>query len=222
MNRSYIPVSLAVATLALVGGCSDPAKDVPKAPASDPQKAATAPAGTGKDYIIRAGSKVGFIGSKVTGNHNGGFTNVAGTIQVKDGAIVGAPEIKIATKSIWTDTARLTGHLKSGDFFDVAKFPLATFTATSIQQAGADKKVSANVTGNLYLHGVTKSISFPAQIEIADDALAVKADFAINRKDFNLNYPGKPDDLIRDNVVIKLNIKATPGAARPEDQLAAQ
>ena len=52
------------------------------------------------------------------------------------------------------------------------------------------------------------------------DALTVKADFAINRKDFNVNYPGKPDDLIRDNVVIKLDLQATPGAPRPQDQLA--
>ena len=46
------------------------------------------------------------------------------------------------------------------------------------------------------------------------------AEFAINRRDFNINYPGMPNDLIRDNVVIKLDLKATPGAARPEDQLA--
>ena len=76
------------------------------------------------------------------------------------------------------------------------------------------------MTGNLDLHGVTKSISFPADIQISDNEVAVKAEFAINRKDFNINYPGRPNDLIRDNVVIKLDLKATPGPPRPEDQLA--
>ena len=213
MKRIQIAL-FAIPTLFLLNGCSDPSKDVPKAAASDPQKTSAAPAASAKEYVIRAGSKVGFVGSKVTGKHNGGFTNVAGSIQVSDGKIAGTPEIKIAMKSIWTDTDRLTGHLSSPDFFDVAKNPVTTFTATAIQ--------GTNVTGNLFLHGVTKSISFPAQIAIDDDAVTVKADFAINRKDFNINYPGKPNDLIRDNVVITLDIKATPGPARPEDQLASQ
>src|SRR5207249_10567535 len=148
-------------------------------------------------------------------SHNGGLTNFAGKIQVASEKIVGAPEIKISTKSLWADDKKLEGHLKSKDFFDVANNPLATFTVTSIEPAGAQQKV----TGNLDLHGVTKSISFPADIKIADDAVAVKADFAINRRDFNINYPGMPNDLIRDNVVIKLDVQATPGPPKPEDQL---
>src|SRR5213076_3352646 len=106
-------------------------------------------------------------------------------------------------------------HLKSPDFFDVQQFPIATFSATAIEESGAQQKV----TGNLDLHGVTKSISFPANIQVADDAVTVKAEFAINRRDFNINYPGMPNDLIRDNVVIKLDLHATPGAPRPQDQL---
>ena len=119
-------------------------------------------------------------------------------------------------KSTWADNDKLAGHLKSPDFFDVEKFPVTMFTTTSIEPDGAMHKV----TGNLNLHGVTKSISFPATIQIAAETVTVKAEFAINRKDFNINYPGKSDDLIRDNVVLKLDIKATPGPARPEDQLA--
>ena len=41
----------------------------------------------------------------------------------------------------------------------------------------------------------------------------------INRRDFNINYAGMANDLIRDNVVIKLDVQATPGPANPEDQL---
>ena len=207
--------------LLILVGCSDPADKVHKSAASDPAKLepardATPPATTSKEYVVRGSSTIRFVGSKVTGKHDGGFKNFAGTISVADGKIVGLPVIQINMKTIWADNEKLTGHLKSADFFDVQKYPMATFTATSIEPADGQCKM----TGNLDLHGVTKSISFPAKIEVTDDAVTLEADFAINRKDFNVNYPGKQNDLIRDNVILKLAIKATPGAARPEDQIA--
>jgi polyisoprenoid-binding protein YceI len=106
-----------------------------------------------------------------------------------------------------SDQEKLTGHLKSGDFFDVEKFPKATFTSTEIKPGGAGG-ATHTITGNLELHGVKKSISFPAKVTV--DASAVKADaeFVINRKDFGLVYPGKPDDLIKDEVLIKLHVTA--------------
>ena len=103
----------------------------------------------------------------------------------------------------------------SPDFFNVDQNPTATFAVTSITPAGDNYQV----TGNLNLHGVTKSISFPANISIAADAVKIKAEFAINRRDFNVNYPGMPNDLIRDNVVIKLDVTASPGPARPQDKI---
>src|SRR5207247_9597031 len=111
---------------------------------------------------------------------------------------------------------RLEGHLKSRDFFDAASFPVTTFTVTGIDPAGSQQKV----TGNLNLHGVTKSISFPADIRIADDSVTVKAEFAINRRDFNINSPAITNDLIRDNVVIQLDLQAKPGPPRPPNPLA--
>jgi polyisoprenoid-binding protein YceI len=203
----------ALSAACLLAGCSDPADKVSKTTATEAKQAAK-PGSAAKDYIIRAESTIGFVGSKVTGKHNGGFKKFAGKISAAEGKVAAA-EVKIAMNSTWADNDRVTGHLKSPDFFDAAKFPTATFTITDIQSNATNK----TVTGNLDLHGVTKSISFPADIQIADDAVTVKAEFAINRKAFNINYPGKPNDLIRDNVVLKLDVKATPGEARPEDQL---
>jgi polyisoprenoid-binding protein YceI len=222
MKKSLTPLEkntrlaglLAAATVCWISGCSDPADQVHKSTAAEPQKAAQT-SSAGKEYVIRAESTIGFVGSKVTGKHDGGFKKFAGKLSVAGGKIVGSPEIKIGMDSTWADNEKLTGHLKSPDFFDAAKFPTSTFTVTGIEPAGAQQ----TVTGNLDLHGVTKSISFPAAIQITDDAVTVKAEFAINRKDFNINYPGKPNDLIRDNVVLKLDLKATPGEPRPEDQL---
>jgi polyisoprenoid-binding protein YceI len=225
MKKFSFSSVVASTVLTILVGCSDPADKVHKSTATEPavepapakvETPTAAPAAT-KEYVIRAESKIDFTGSKVTGKHDGGFKNFAGTINVTDRKIVGSPVIKINMKTLWADNQRLTGHLKSADFFDVEKYPVTTFTVTSLEPADGQQKV----TGNLELHGVTKSISFPARIEITDEAVTVNAEFAINRKDFNVNFPGKPNDLIRDNVILKLAIKATPGAPRPEDQLAA-
>lgn len=208
MKQMHLSLIAAAAVLALFTGCSDPADSVHKSAASAPQESSGDAPIAGKTYVIRPESKIAFIGSKVTGKHDGGFTNFSGTLSVADGKIVGSPKITIQMDSTWSDNGRLTGHLKSADFFDVEKFPVSTFTVTAIESAEGEG--GQKITGNLELHGVTKSISFPAQVQVAEDAVTVKADFAINRKDFNIVYSGKSDDLIRDDVVLKLDITAAP------------
>jgi len=86
----------------------------------------------------------------------------------------------------------------------VAKFPKATFVSTKIEPSSSGASTHT-VTGNFELHGVKKSITFPATIQVTPENVAVDAEFAINRKDFGIVYAGKADDLIRDEVVIKLN-----------------
>ena len=115
--------------------------------------------------------------------------------------------INIDTASVTTDDDQLTGHLKTADFFDVAKYPKATFVSTRIEPNTANG-ATHTITGNFDLHGVKKSISFPATIQVSPDSVSANAEFSINRKDFGINYPGKADDLIRDGVVIKLTIRA--------------
>jgi len=115
--------------------------------------------------------------------------------------------VDIDTASLVTDADGLTTHLKTPDFFDVAKYPKANFTSTKIEPA-TTAGATHTITGNLDLHGVKKSISFPASIQVAPDSASVNAEFAINRKDFGINYAGKANDLIRDEVVMKLTVKA--------------
>ncbi|MEO7672674.1 MAG: YceI family protein, partial [Pyrinomonadaceae bacterium] len=158
--------------------------------------------------ITSANSSVLFTGSKVTGKHEGGFTRFTGLIDLVNGkAEESSVSVDIDANSIFADDPKLTEHLKSPDFFDVAKFPKAVFKSTQIA-AGAKAQETHTITGDLELHGQTKSVTFPATITVADDSVTVKAGFSINRKDFGIVYAGKTDDLIRDNVVLMLDVKA--------------
>ena len=217
MKASLISVLLPAVLLV---GCSNPADNVPAASVSSEtntpaQPAATPPPPTqqadGKTFAFGPdSSKVEFVGSKVTGSHNGGFQKFAGELKVVNGKIADqGGKIIIDTTSIFADNERLTGHLKSPDFFNVAQFPTSTFEITSVKQQGTNH----NVSGNLTLHGITKQISFPAMIDVSDAGITASAVFFINRFDFDIKYAGKSNDLIRKEVVLKLSIKATPGKA---------
>ncbi len=214
----------AVLLAAVISGCANPADDVPKAtvgaPVPEPTSAASvpgptptataAPVATGHSLVLSPEtSKVDFNGSKVTGSHNGGFKAFTGTVDLtEDGKGVRALAADIDMTSTWADDQKLTGHLKAPDFFDVAKFPKATFASTEITPGG-EKDATHTVTGNFTLHGVTKSIKFPAKIAVADGSAKVDSEFFINRKDFGIVYPGQANNLIRDEVVIKLALNAT-------------
>jgi polyisoprenoid-binding protein YceI len=182
-----------------------PTAEAPKP--ADPAAPAPAPAaGVARFEINQDNSKLALKGSKVTKTHDIKVNKWAGTIEIPEGkAELAKVAVEIDMKSIEADEAKLTGHLQSPDFFDTAKFPTATFTTTEIK-AGGDKGATHTITGNFDMHGVKKSITFPATVAVAADKVTVSAEFVINRKDWNIVYPGMPDDLIRDEVVVKLDL----------------
>src|SRR5688572_14567769 len=192
----------------VIAACNNPASDVNKAVTGEAQKAASPATAGGQKYVITPqNSKIDFIGSKVTGSHNGSFEKFNGEIHyTNNDPAQSHVQITIDTTSVKTDDPKLTEHLKTPDFFDVAKFPEAKFESTAIK-AGGDKGATHTITGNLTLHGVTKSITFPATIAVTADTATVDANFAINRKDFGINFAGATDNLIRDDVVMKLTIR---------------
>ena len=195
--------------LMFVMACADPAADQTKAVTGEAKQVASpASAGQGQKYqITPQNSKIEFVGSKVTGSHNGSFQKFSGEID-----FVGAPErsrvnITIDADSLTVDDEGLTKHLKTADFFDVAKYPQATFVSTEIKPGG-EKGATHTITGNLTMHGVTKAVTFPATIAVTPDVATVDSSFSINRKDFGINYAGARDNLIRDNVVLTLRVRA--------------
>jgi polyisoprenoid-binding protein YceI len=198
-------------TLAL-SACKDPTKDKPKAEVTNAIPAASGQAATPTEAtetlaLNPQNSKVEFVGSKVTGSHDGKLNQFSGTVQLNgDKPETSKIDLSIDMASFETDTPKLTTHLKSADFFDVEKYPKATFTSTEITPGGA-AGATHTIKGNLTLRGVTKGISFPATVSVKADEVTAKSEFSINRKDFNINYAGKADDLIKDQVLVKLDIR---------------
>src|SRR5262245_25328460 len=191
--------------------CNDPAADTTKARTGEAAQVASPPAAQGQKYqITTQNSKIEFVGSKVTGKHNGSFGDFSGQVDYTGNPETSRVNLTIKTDSIKTDTPAQTKHLKTADFFDVAKFPEASFVSTAIK-AGGENGATHTVTGNLTMHGVTKAITFPATINVTPDAATVESSFSINRKDFGINYAGAADNLIRDDVVLTLHIHASKG-----------
>lgn len=196
----YLGLTLIAAALV---ACDNPADKTTSATTGE---AETALAGEGTKFSFTEDSKIEFTGSKVTGSHDGGFEEFSGHFTIADGEDVpNGGRVTIQMESTWSDSEKLTGHLKNEDFFHVEKFPTATFELTEVvAKGGRDYMVSGNFT----LHGVTKNITFPATASRSGDVAELKAEFDLNRKDFGIVYAGKTDDLIRDEVVIRFDLKA--------------
>lgn len=142
---------------------------------------------------------------KVIGGHDLAFPGGTGSVAVGtvDGAIIGL-DVTVPIATLTTDAAKLTAHLVTPDFFDAATMPAATFHATSVTGAAP----AYTVVGDLTIHGKTKSVTFPATANVVEGVLTATAEVALDRKDFDLVYPGKPDNLIQDAVELKISIVA--------------
>jgi polyisoprenoid-binding protein YceI len=200
--------ALALSSLVVLAACE---KDKPTVQATAPVDKVAPKAGAHELIPLdQTSSTIAFVGAKVTGKHDGTFKTFTGTVDLVDGKIESSQvTLSIDAASLATDDPKLDAHLQSPDFFDVAKFPKATFTSTEIKPQGGPDGATHLVTGNLELHGVKKSISFPAKISLDGQSVKAAADFAINRKDFGMVYPGMTDNLIKDEVAIKLTVNAT-------------
>lgn len=137
-------------------------------------------------------SNIGFkVRHLMVSNVRGSFDKHSGTVEIDDKDITRSKvNISIDTNSINTNVQKRDEHLRSADFFDVAKYPTMTFVSKKVAKAGKDK---LKVTGDLTLHGVTK------QVVLNVDALSKEskdpwgnvrrgttATATINRKDYGL------------------------------------
>jgi polyisoprenoid-binding protein YceI len=149
----------------------------------------------------------------------GDFDKTEGKVVIDDADVTKSTvEVTIDAGSVSTRDAKRDGHLKSPDFFDVAKFPTITFKSTKVEKAGEGLKV----TGDLTLHGVTKPVVLDVTTltkeqkdPYGNTRRAVTATGKINRKDFGVSYG--PDAVVSDNVGLAIEaelIKDAPEAKK--------
>mgnify|MGYP001341828940 CR=1 FL=1 len=230
MRKSKVVAPVLLAAVVAGAGCvKDPTEGKTAAKVAEPQQVEKAPEGaeaadvakkTERLTVDRSRSKVGFVGAKVTAQHVGVFQEFTGSIALVDGKLEGGNvEFEVQTASVVADDGnpRLEGHLRSPDFFEVEKFPTAKFVSTSITAGSDAEGMTHTVTGNLTIRGTTKSVTFPAKVEVTPSEVRASTEFGINRNDFGIVYPGKADDLIKDNVLIQVDFVAPRAAATAQD-----
>jgi len=143
-----------------------------------------------------------------------GISDVSGTFNDFEAKVSSAKadfsdaifELTANAASIDTRVEARNNHLKSADFFDVAKYPTITFKSSALKPNGKDRFI---LTGNLTIHGVTK----PVNLDLVYRGITVnpmsKADVVgfqitgeISRADFNVG-PNFPAPMLSDKVTIK-------------------
>lgn len=184
-----------------------PAEATPATPVAPVAATLATPAGATQLTVDSAKSTIGAVGAKITAQHPITFAKFEGKVGL-DGEVPAGFSFIVDMSSLFADDQHLTDHLKGDDFFDIAKFPSATFVSTEVKAGSDTAGMTHTVTGDLTLRGTTKRVTFPAKITVAADSVDANTEFSVNRKDFNIVYPGKPDDLIKDNVLLKIALHA--------------
>lgn len=217
---TFFPLAAIIGLFLIITSCNQAPKG-DEAKISDKQEAADA---SGFTFAVdTSNSKVRFTGHGVGKNHPGNFRLTDGQVSVANNQISGG-KFRINIKSMEVEEKgdmfqnKLKPHLLSGDFFDADKFGTATFEITSVEpykpnQNDTSLVEGANytVSGNFKLKDVTKNISFPARIELDDNTLKAKANFDIDRRQWQMNYGNDKtlgDKFISETVNIELDLQA--------------
>ncbi len=174
--------------------------------------------------LMTEGDEVMWTGYKVVGgdSHNGTLQVKDGEFMTKDGKLVGG-KFTIDMNSLTNEDlekegekAKLVGHLKSPDFFNVGEYPEAMFTITGAQKAeNGENGVTHNISGNLKMRGQENNITFPAKVDMTDDMIQISTpEFAIDRTKWDVKYGSEnieglaKDKMISNNVKLKIDVKA--------------
>ena len=150
---------------------------------------------------------------------NGSASGISGTVTfdpANPGATTG--KIVVTTASLTVPNPMMNGHLHSDKWLDAAKFPEITFEAKSLVNVKTDGNVTtADATGTFTLHGVSKEITAPVKLTYLQDKLAsrvpnlkgdllvIRANFTINRNDFDINK-GQYEDKVSTTIDLSLSI----------------
>jgi polyisoprenoid-binding protein YceI len=170
-------------------------------------------------------SEVSFQIRHLVSQVRGRFNDFSGTVQLDSKNLAASSvDFHIKVTSIDTNVADRDKHLRSADFFDVAKFPEITFKSESIAAAGKDKY---NVTGSLTMHGVTKKVTLPVTLggQVKDPWGNTRAGFEIettlDRKDYGIVWNKALDAggaMLGDDVKVAINLETVRKTDKPAAQ----
>lgn len=158
--------------------------------------------------------------SKAVGSSHHGKVQIQGGRLAVDGGNIYGGEATIDMTSIVVEdedantTEKLTGHLKSDDFFGVESYPFAKFTVVQIQPEDGKDGFNFSLRGDLRIKDVTKSVTVPAAVSINPETVTMKSPvFTINRTDWGINYNSGilgtvADKVIKDDIELTINVVA--------------
>ena len=162
-------------------------------------------------------SSLQWTGKKVLGQHTGKVKIQSGTLSTNNGVLTGGEFTIDMTTITCEDLAdadynkKLIGHLNSMDFFNVKEFPAANLKITKVLKVTKVPN-TYNLTGDLTIKGITKSITFPATFKTAGKGFVGNATFTIDRTLWDVRYgssnffEGLGDKAIRNEIEFKVNL----------------
>ncbi|QHL88955.1 YceI family protein [Nibribacter ruber] len=166
-------------------------------------------------------STLGWIGRKVTGEHNGNLKLQSGSMLFDKSALRGGSFAIDMTSITCNDlqgnsNKNLVNHLRSDDFFSVEKNPTANFIITNLVPKGNAKVGSTNyiVTGNLTIKGITNEITFPAAVWVKKGVATATGTLKFDRTKWDIKFrsgnffENLGDKAIQDDIELKLNVVA--------------
>jgi len=149
----------------------------------------------------------------------GSASGISGTVSFDpENPAATTGKIVVAGESLTVPNPMQKEHMHSANWLDVAKYPEITFAATSLANVKTNGNVTtADVTGTFTLHGVSKEMTAPVKLTyLADklsaespnlkgDLLVIRANFVINREDFNIQK-GQFEDKVGTNINLTLSV----------------
>lgn len=172
--------------------------------------------GFAKDYQVNAvSSTLEWEAKKVTGQHSGTISFGEGTLQVDKKKISGGKLSVDMNTLVNTDgggvNKNLVGHLKSDDFFSVAKFPQATLEVKKVEAKSGDLY---HFTADLTIKGITAPVEFDAEVTQTSGQLTATGVMTVNRTKYDIKYRSASffsdlgDKMIQDDFTLKFKLVA--------------
>ena len=165
-------------------------------------------------------SKVEWKGYKVfkseNTSHFGTIKFESGDVTVKDRKLESGKFVadmnsltSVDLKDSLEDLGKLNGHLKSGDFFEVEKFPTASYEITKVTPA-TEGDYNTILDGNLTIKGITKPVQFKANVSVKNGEVSVATEPKdIKREEFGVKFQAPAaNGVIKDEVTLQISVKA--------------